>query len=94
MNQGGLSPKELKPETFMEEAISNMTKASEGINSANSKLEIILIRLRGNIPTEDNKLKKDNTPNCHIEAARLQLSSQNIMLNYLHNMLDELTKLI
>ena len=94
MNQGCLPSVELKPSTFMEEVISDMVKASKGIDGANSKLVSILTRLRGSQPQETNSDRKEPSPNCHMEAVKTQLNLQNMEINRLHNMLDELMKLM
>ena len=94
MNSGDLSPLEPKPVTFMEETISDMVKASEGICHANDKITSILKRLRGSVPEEVAPERKEDIPNCHMDSVKKQLREQNIMLNRMHNMLDELMKLM
>ena len=93
MNLGALSPLEPKPVTFMEETISNMSKVSEGLDNANIRLGSLLIRLRGS-QQETNPDRKEPSLNCHVEAVKTQLNLQNIEINRLHNMLDELMKLM
>ena len=96
MNSGALSSLEPKPITFMEETISDMVKASEGICHANDRITSILKRLRGSVPEDEEVApeRKEDIPNCHMNSVKKQLRDQNIMLNRMHNMLDELMKLM
>jgi hypothetical protein len=77
---------------FMEESIRSATQCSEGLATANNKLSDILIRLRGNTPSPISSEAKSKEPVGNMEKLKQQFNVQSIMLNYLHNQLDELSK--
>ncbi|MBF0553652.1 MAG: hypothetical protein HQK96_03755 [Nitrospirae bacterium] len=86
--------KEDRPATFMEMTIKRTIQTSDSINNANSKLNALLVKLRGERPPQTNPELRKEPAKFHCDLIDSQLSAQAESLNYLHNQIDELATII